>query len=126
MDGSSGIKGISSGLLLRPALELLLHIASELSNGIRAALPAVPHLLDDLPQLILDLSLLLRRWGLDMSELVLGDEGHDIMDEYSHGLDFVGDIDDMKIIYPWNDNRIDLDDLLQPNCFFNPLKLLIA
>src|SRR5690606_8163599 len=80
------MKRISSGLLLRPALELLLHIASELSNGIRAALPAVPHLLDDLPQLILNLSLLLRRWGLDMSELVLGYEGHDIMDEHPHGL----------------------------------------
>lgn len=60
----------------------------------------MPHLLDDLPQLILDLSLLLRRWGLDMSELVLRDEGHDIMNENTHGLDFAGDIDDMQIIYP--------------------------
>ena len=112
MDGSSGIKGISSGLLLRPALELLLHIASELSNGIRAALPAVPHLLDDLPQLILNLSLLLRRWGLDMSELVLGDEGHDIMDVDAHLLYLAGDIKDMLIVYARNQHRIYLDDFL--------------
>lgn len=50
----------SSGLLLGPALELLLHIASQAADGIRAALPAVLHLLDDLAQLLLDLLLLLR------------------------------------------------------------------
>lgn len=47
-------------LLFCPALELLLHIAAEAADGVRAALPAVLHLLDDLAQLLLDLPLLLR------------------------------------------------------------------
>ena len=85
--------------LPRSALELLLHIASQLSDGIGAALTAVLHLLDDLAQLLLYLPLLLRRRRLDMSELVLGDEGHDIMNEYSHAFDLASYVEDVFVVY---------------------------
>ena len=113
-------------LLSRPACELLLHIAPQLSNSIRAALPAVLHLLDDLAKLLLDLSLLLWRWGLDMSELVLRNERHDIMNIYSHGFDLMSNIEYMFVIDPRDDDSIDLDYLLPPHRFLNSLKLLIA
>ena len=89
-------------MLFGSALELLLHIAAQAADGIRAALPAVLHLLDDLAQLLLDLPLLLWRWRLDISELVLRNQGHDIVDEDSHLFDLACNIEDMLIIYSRN------------------------
>ena len=102
----------SLSLLLSYALKLLLHIAPQPTDGIGATLPAVLHLLDDLPQLLLDLSLLLRRGGLDVGEFVLGNEGHDIMDIDPHGLDLASDVEDVLVVDPRYEDRIDLHDLL--------------
>ena len=85
------LRAALSALFPGSALELLLHIASQLSDGIGATLTAVLHLFDDLAQLLLDLPLLLWRGRLDMGELVLGDEGHDIMDVDAHLLYLAGD-----------------------------------
>ena len=56
------------------------------------------HLLDDLAQLLLDISFLLGRGGLDVGKLVLGNEGHDIMDIDTHGLNLAGDVEDMLVV----------------------------
>ena len=101
----------SLSLLLSSALKLLLHIAPQPTDGIGTTLPAVLHLLDDLAQLLLDLSLLLRRGGLDVGEFVLGNEGHDIMDIDPHGLDLAGDVEDVLVVDPRYEDRIDLHDL---------------
>jgi hypothetical protein len=112
---------LSLSLLLRSALELLLHIATQSSYGIGAALSAMLHLLDDCAQFFLDLSLLLGRWWFDMRKLVLGNEGHDIMDEDAHGLYLTGDVEDVLIIDAWDKDGIDLHDLLELEGLFNAL-----
>ena len=84
------------------------------------------HLLDDCAQLFLDLSLLLRRWWFDVRKLVLGNEGHDIMNEDAHGLYLTGDVEDVLIINAGDKDGIDLHDLLELEGLFNAFELMVA
>ncbi len=61
-----------------------------------------------------------------MRKLVLGNEGHDIMDEDAHGLYLAGDVEDVLIIDAGDKDGIDLHDLLELQGLFNALELLVA
>jgi hypothetical protein len=112
---------VTLSLLFRSALELILHIATQSSYGIGAALPAMLHLLDDCAQLFLDLSLLLRRGRCNVRKLILGNKRHDIMNEDSHGLYLTGDVENVLIIDARDKDCIDLHDLLELEGLFNAL-----
>jgi len=112
-------------LLLLALLELLLNVASELPDGVGPALPAVPHLLHDLGELVLDLLLLGRRRGGEVREPILGDQRHHVLDVDPKLLDGLCDLHHVIVVYGGDEDGVHLDDHLPLRRFLKAPKLMV-
>lgn len=60
-----------------------------------------------------------------MGELILGDERHDVVDVDTQGLDLPCNIEDVLIVYGWDENCVHLHDHPPLQGFLDPLQLVL-
>ena len=94
------------------AVYFVLNIFSQKTDGIRPASGAVPHLADIGGTGIMQFTLAGQRRRDDVRELVLRDDGNEVVGIDTHLSHLLCDIHDMILVYPGDDDRVDLHEHL--------------